>query len=576
MINTLLQPVGIMSLMFVLLAALLNQVRLYRQLRQQRQQLQALARSAAALEADKQHAEEADRNKNRFLGHLGHELRTPLNALIGLLELVLRRTGSRSPQHAPLELALGAAGDLKELLDDLLDISRIESGHLRLNPTWVDLRDCVEGHVAVFRALARQKRLALELQFNAPSPEPQVLIDALRFKQVLGNLLSNAIKFTQQGEILVRATLQPTTTQDRYELLLQVQDSGIGIPEPQRQGLLQPFAQIDPDSQSPRNSAGLGLPISHQLCRQMGGSLSLHGRSGPGCEARVRLPLSGRGARPAQPDADAAEPLPASTVPLDVLLADDHRASLALLQGQLEYLGHRVTCAEDGRQAFELWRQGDFDLLILDCNMPSMDGYQLAEAIRQHETREQRPAITLIGCSADNDPRALQRGLDAGMHDCLAKPLSLERLRRRLASLKPRPRTDSFSIRTLRTLTRGKPLFARRMLNELLRCCQEDRRQLARLPASDPRALVALAHKIKGSALMVRAESLQAGCEALEQACLQPAAREAINAAVRRLDRDLVHFAQSLHLHLDNPAPQPQKAQSGEQKTTAPQVTNPP
>ncbi|PYY81642.1 hybrid sensor histidine kinase/response regulator [Pseudomonas sp. TKO26] len=573
MIKTLLQPVGIMTLIFLLLAALLNQARLYRQLRQQRRQLPALARSAAALEAGKQRAEAADRNKSRFLGHLGHELRTPLNALIGLLELVLRRTGDSSPNHAPLELALGAASDLKELLDDLLDISRIESGHLRLNPTWVDLRDCVEGLVGVYDAQARQKHLALELEFNAPSPAPQVLIDVLRFKQVLGNLLSNAIKFTQQGTIQVRATLQPAASHDRYQLLLQVQDSGIGIPEQQRQGLLLPFAQIDPDSQSPRNSAGLGLPISHQLCRQMGGSLSLHGRSGPGCEARVRLPLRGRTAQPA---ADAAEPLPTAAVPLDVLLADDHRASLTLLQGQLEYLGHRVTCADDGRQAFELWRQGDFDLLILDCNMPSMDGYQLAEAIRQYETREQRPAITLIGCSASTDPQALQRGLDAGMHDCLAKPLSLERLSHRLASLKPRPRTDSFSLSTLRTLTRGKPLFARRMLNELLRCCQEDRRQLERIPASDPRALVALAHKIKGSALMVGAESLQAGCEALEQACLPPVAQEAITAAVRRLDRDLVHFAQSLHRHLDEPPSQPPKAQAAEQKTSAPQLTNPP
>ncbi|BAQ76009.1 sensor histidine kinase/response regulator [Pseudomonas sp. Os17] len=571
MIDTLLQPVGIISL--ILLASWLNQVRLYRQLRRQRRHLQALARSATALEADKQRAEAADRNKSRFLGHLGHELRTPLNALIGLLELVLRRTGDSSPTHAPLELALGAAGDLKELLDDLLDISRIESGHLRLNPTWVDLRDCIEGQIGVFHAQARQKHLALELEFNAPSPVPQVLIDVLRFKQVLGNLLSNAIKFTQQGAIQVRATLQPAASQDRYELLLQVQDSGIGIPEQERQGLLLPFAQLDPDSQSPRNSAGLGLPISHQLCRQMGGSLSLHGRSGPGCEARVRLPLSGRTAQAA---AGATEPLPATAVPLDVLLADDHRASLTLLQGQLEYLGHRVTCASDGRQAFELWRQGDFDLLILDCNMPSMDGYQLAEAIRQHETREQRPATTLIGCSADTDPPALQRGLDAGMHDCLAKPLGLEHLSRRLASLKPRPRPDSFSIRALRTLTRGKPLFARRMLNELLRCCQEDRRQLEQIPTSDPRALVALAHKIKGSALMVGAGALQAGCEALEQACLQPAAQQAISAAVRRLDRDLVHFAQSLHRHLDHPPPEPSKTQATGQKSIAPQLTNPP
>ncbi|NBF03728.1 response regulator [Pseudomonas sp. Fl5BN2] len=546
MTNALLHPLCVIAL----LLGAVQIAWLYRQLHQRRKALQALGQTVATLDAGKQQAEQANQLKGQFLGHLGHEIRTPLNAFIGLLELVLQRTAANSQNHASLQLALNAANDLRELLGDLLDISRIDSGHLQLTPAWVSLRDSVDAVVGVFQALAQKKHLNLNLEFNAPIPEPRVLIDALRFKQVLGNLLSNSIKFTHQGAIEIRLQLQPAARADYFDLQLQVLDSGIGIPEQERQRLLQPFAQADPGSQSPRDSAGLGLPISHQLCQKMGGSLSLHGRAGPGSEARVRLTLAGQMALVSAEE----EPMPQVThLPLDVLLADDHSASLMLLREQLEYLGHRVTCAEDGLQAYELWREGDFDLLIVDCNMPVMDGYQLAKAIRQSEQFELRPAVTLFGYSADHAPQALQRGLNAGMHDCLCKPLGLNLLSHKLSTLKPLPRADSFSIATLVTLTRGEPLFAQRMLNELVRCCTEDRHLLGLIPTSDPMALVTLAHKIKGSALMVGADALHAACETLEQASLDDVGIELISAAVQTLDLALVRFVQSLHRHLNHP-----------------------
>ncbi|MEN5089836.1 response regulator [Pseudomonas protegens] len=547
MIEVLCSPLVVITLLVLLLASWLNQARLHRQLRRLRQQSGALEQSVAALDTGKRQAEEANRRKSQFLGHMGHEIRTPLNAFIGLLELMLQRTGAHSRNHASLELALGAARDLRELLGDLLDISRIESGHLQLNPTWSSLRGSVDGVMGVFQALALQKHLDLNLEFKAPEPEPLVLIDALRFKQVLANLLSNAIKFTHQGAVQVRLQLQPAMRAGHYELKLQVLDTGIGIPREERQRLLQPFAQVDPHSQSPRDSTGLGLPISHQLCRQMGGKLSLHGRSGPGSEARVELPLAGReGAAETSP----ANVPQANQLPLDILLADDHRASLTLLQEQLEYLGHRVTCAGDGRQAYEQWQKGDFDLLIVDCNMPLMNGYQLAEAIRRNEARQQRPAVTLLGCSASDDPQTIQRCRNAGMHDCLLKPLDLNLLGQKLETLKALPRADSFSMSVLRTLTRNQPLFVLRMLKELLQCCREDRLALGLIPADDPQALRALAHKVKGSAQMVGATSLQARCEALERACQDNAGIDA-SAAINALDLALLRFTQSLLQHLD-------------------------
>ncbi len=542
-------PMGVAALLLLSIAAGLGLACLYRQLRQHRQQVQALQQTVATLGTSLQQAERANRLKGQFLGHLGHEIRTPLNAFIGLLELVLQRTEAGSANRGSLELALGAASDLRELLGDLLDISRIESGQLQLNPAWICLSHSAEAVLGVFQALARQKNLYLSLEFQAPSPEPQVLVDGLRFKQILTNLLSNALKFTRQGKVQVKLQLLPAARPGHFDLLLRVLDTGIGIPPQERQRLLQPFAQVEPTSQSPRDSSGLGLPISHQLCLQMGGSLSLHGRTGPGCEVQVRLTLPGRTAVAPRPV--AATPAAAQR-PLDVLLADDHPASLTLLQGQLEHLGHRVTCAGNGLQAYQLWREGDFDLLIVDCNMPLMNGYQLAEAIRRSEGSG--PAVNLIGCSASNDPQTHQRGLDAGMHDCLCKPLGLELLGSRLATLCPLPRPDSFSIEALFTLTHGKPQLVRSMLEKLSQCCREDRHLLGRIPPDDFTALLELAHKIRGSALMVRATPLQNCCEDLERACLERAGTTVISTAVRALDLALIRLAQSLHRHLEGQA----------------------
>ncbi|MFK3793158.1 response regulator [Pseudomonas piscis] len=534
----------------LLLAAGLGLAWLYRRLRRSQRSLQEAQQASTELKAGKQQAETASREKSRFLGNIGHEIRTPLNALVGLLELVLRRTQPLDPNRCSLELALDSARDLRELLADLLDVTRIESGQMSLNPDWVLLRDCVDPVMGIFQVLARRKHLGLHLEFNAPEPEPQVLIDALRFKQVLSNLLSNAIKFTHLGEVRVRLHLQPDSLPGQFRLRLQVLDTGLGIAEEQRQRvLLQPFAQSATAGQSARDSTGLGLPISHHLCQQMGGSLTLHGRNGPGTEARVGLTLAGR-ETPAPVIEEPVRQL--ASPPLDILLADDHPASLALLQGQLEYLGHRVTCAEDGTQAYQLWLAGDFDLLIVDCNMPGMNGYQLTAAIRRDEARTQRPAITVIGYSASHERETVRQCLEAGMHDCLFKPLGINLLGRKLAMLAPLPRADCFNMAALLALTRGDTPFALRMLRELLQCCHDDRRMLGLIAVGNQNELRALAHKVKGSALMAGANVLYRCCEALEQACQDDSGIDTLDTKVRDLDLALVRFSQALHQHIES------------------------
>ncbi|WP_256674583.1 response regulator [Pseudomonas sp. LD120] len=558
MIETLPSPSSVITLLALLIVALLSQTWLWRRLHQRQQQLRELGQALATLEADKQRAEQANRLKGQFLGHISHEIRTPLSAFIGLLELMLLRSEADAPNLPSLQLALEAARDLRELLSDLLDITRIESGELSLNPTWAYLRNNVDVVMGVFQALAQQKNLDLSLEFTAPDPEPQVLIDVLRFKQVLSNLLSNAIKFTTKGSVQVRLQLWPATRANDFELQLQVLDTGIGIPEQQRLQLLQPFAQVDPGSQSARDSAGLGLPISHHVCQRMGGRLGLYGRSGPGCEARIELSLAGRVTCAPPPEPPMC---PLAGLPLDILLADDHPASLTLLQGQLEYLGHRVSCAENGLQAYQQWQDGDFDLLIVDCNMPAMNGYQLTKAIRQDETLSRQPPVHLLGCSASHDPRTRECCLKAGMHDCLFKPLGLSQISQTLAALMPLPRADSFSLRTLQTLTRGEPTFAQQMLKKLLQCSLDDRRLLGLITPQDNQALLTQAHRIKGSALMVGADALHNACQILELACLEEAGLDAVSPAIRALDLALVRFAQSLHRHIAQaPSPSPAAA----------------
>lgn len=507
-------------------------------------------RLSDSLRAARQQAEAASKAKSAFLASSSHELRSFMNALSGALELVLQRSDSQSQDRPVIEMAYRSARAMQTLVDDTLDIARIESGSLALRPEWLDPRVLVESIVREFDGQAREKHLKLLPTFHSSVEPVDVRLDPLRFKQVLGNLLHNAIKFTEQGQVRVHLDLQPATQPQQVQLMLQVTDSGIGIDEQDQHRLFEPFFQTQAHTLSRPDGAGLGLSICRHLCELMQGRLQLTSQPGIGTEVRVLLPLA---CQPAREPAAIVEPLIArATRALNVLVIDDHSADRLLLSEQLSFLGHRCRTADDVEQGFELWCKGFFDLLIVDCNMPGMNGYKLIRAIREHERLESRAACRVLGVTASARPEERQQCKQAGIDDCLFKPVGLASLSHKLAGLQPRPWNGVFSLKALRTLSRGKPQFTLRILTELLHCSYRDRQQLMALPCeTPPQALAELAHKIKGSALMVQAKELEAQCEALEQAVLQDAGRQTLMQHRTALEQAMLKLERALLWQID-------------------------
>jgi len=388
----------------------------------------------AALQRAKESAELANHTKDSFLATMSHEIRTPLSGLLGMLELI-DMTPLSDEQKKMLQAARNSGRGLLRILSDILDWSKIEEGKLELSPHPTSITRILSEVVNTYSHVASAKGLKLWQQVDEALGSAHV-VDSLRLTQVLNNFVSNAIKFTAKGEVEVRADLVKNVP-DAQCIQFSVRDTGIGLSEDEKSRLFHRYAQATANTTRMYGGTGLGLAISRRLSDMMEGHIGLESTPGTGSvfSITLKLPLSETDlAHEAVPETDIShiKPLVQDVHNAPVLLVvDDHSINLTLLMRQVELLGLRVEGAVDGESALKLWREKNqkFALIITDCHMPKMDGYELSKIIRDIEASERRPRIPVIAYTANALGEENRRCYAAGMDEVMIKPANLIQLR---------------------------------------------------------------------------------------------------------------------------------------------------
>ncbi|MFM8678437.1 MAG: ATP-binding protein [Alphaproteobacteria bacterium] len=360
-------------------------------------------------------AEAADRAKGDFLAKMSHEIRTPLNAVIGFSNL-LGGTALTTQQRQFVETMEAAGGQLLQVVNDVLDFSRLQAGRVELAAAPIELRGFVDRLLLVIGGLPGASRLAISSSI-APGLPSRVLGDDARLMQVLSNLLANAVKFTREGE--VRLEVSAARGPGGGEVLrFAVSDTGPGVPEDMREGIFEPFRQAGAERLRPREGTGLGLSISRGFARLMGGDLELMPATGRGACFVTTLPL-----RPAAEggDAQAAAPAAPRSGPLCILVAEDTPTNQLVIRLMLEGLGHRVRLAANGVEAVEAFAQEPFDLVVLDIQMPLMDGFEAARRIRDSGARGR--SVPILALTAFTQPSDRDEAARCGIDGFLSKPV---------------------------------------------------------------------------------------------------------------------------------------------------------
>lgn len=470
----------------------------------------------------KNKAEQAAEARSAFLANMSHEIRTPMNAIIGFSDLLLS-ANLPEPQHKHLQTIHSAARSLLHLLNDILDSAKLEKGKLELEYSDFSLPALLDTVVSTLWLQARKKQLQMTLELDPAAAEFYYGAPD-RLRQVLTNLLGNAIKFTEHGSVVVKVQLSAPS-----ELTFSIIDTGIGIAAERLPHIFEAFTQADASMSRRFGGTGLGTTISKQLVELMGGHISVQSREGEGSCFSFTLPLK-PGAAVSQPGTAYAQALP----PLSVLISDDIAQNLELLQLMLQRAGHSVVAVSDGAQAVAAVKQQQFDLVLMDIQMPVMDGLQACTLIRQWEAEQQRQPLAVIALTAsvlDEDKVAAK---EAGMQGFATKPVDFALLSAEIA------RVLQLDIATpvaaaptepapLQLLNMSKALqlwgSLAQYLPQLAQFLQQQQPALAqaavKLQGGQFDAVQQTAHAIKGVSANLALEQLSKLCAELEQAARQ-------------------------------------------------------
>jgi signal transduction histidine kinase/BarA-like signal transduction histidine kinase len=373
--------------------------------------------------------EQAMRAKGEFLANMSHEIRTPMNGLLGSIRLLLD-SGITDGQREWVDTIRNCGETLLHLVNDILDLSKIEAGKLKLERLPFLIKELVNETLAMVVPMADAQGLRIVREFDEALP-PALIGDPQRLRQVLLNLLSNAVKFTERGTVTIGVAMRERRG-DRVELRLTVKDTGIGIPPEAQKSIFEPFTQADGSTTRRYGGTGLGLTICRELVALMQGKLELKSAPGAGSTFTVDVgfPVAAEAVAAHRP---AGDRIPRSQRPLRILLAEDNPVNQRVGAVLLQKMGHQVDLVGDGRKAVAAVENGSYDVVLMDCQMPDIDGYTAARLIRQITGGD----VPVVALTAHATPEDRQLCLDAGMVDYLSKPISAERLHEVLETLQP-------------------------------------------------------------------------------------------------------------------------------------------